>query len=284
MLIKDKDILVNEITSTTTTTSDKELNAQRSKEYKAHMHEAWGDAFDYFLVGVTSKYLEFRGRATRLELWGFAVATMLVFFALYFLGSYIDMKMLPYYYLMSTAIPTMAVLCRRIHDLNRSAFWHLGVEILLIVLSIFFGSIPCVLALVWGGYLVILFSKPSDLEEGIYGDPNDEDEIYGLDNEKIINKFRFLSLAMLLAAICLGLLEFDSWNRNMQQNLVVTDIMETLSNKAVEKGYNTQEISLATNEMRKILKMLGNKEVSEEELQKYIDEALNVVRNEKTPN
>jgi hypothetical protein len=157
-------------------------------------------------------------------------------------------------------------------------------EIILIILSIFLGLIPCIFALAWGGYLVSLLSKPSDLEEGIYGDPNDEDEIYGLDNEKIIKKFRFLSITMLIVAICLGLLEFDSWNRNMQQNLVVTDIMETLSNKAVEKGYNTQEISLATNEMRKILKMLGNKEVSEEELQKYIDEALNVVRNEKAPN
>lgn len=282
MLIKDKDILVEENTSVTA--SDKALNAQRSKEYKAHMHEAWGDAFDYFLVGITSKYLEFRGRATRLELWGFWVASFIVFYFLYFLGLYIDMKMLPYYYLLSTSIPTLAVMCRRMHDVNRSALWHLGLEIILIVLSIFLGTIPGLLALAWGFYLIVLFSKPSDLTDGIYGEPNDEDEIYDLDNEKIINKFRFLSLVMLFFAIGLGMLEFDSWNRNMQQNLVVTDIMETLSNKALEKGYNSEEISLATNEMRKILKTLNNKEVSEEDLQKYIDEAIKVVRNKEAPN
>ena len=281
MLVKDKDILVDEPNKDAVT--DKQLDTQRSKEYKQHVYEAWGDAFDYFLVGITSKYLEFRGRATRLELWGFAVATMLVFFALYFLGSYINMMMLPFYYLMSTAIPTMAVMCRRMHDVNRSALWHLGLEIILVILSIFFGTIPCVLALAWGVYLIILFSKPSDLTEGIYGDPNDEDEIYGLDNEKIIKKFRFLSLSMMICAFILGTLEFDSWNRSMQQNLVISDIMETLTNKANERGFSAEEINLATAEMRKTLKMLNNKEVYEEELQKYIEEALNIVEKERAP-
>ncbi len=282
MLIKDKDILIEETASAKSI--DKELNAQRRKEYKAHMHEAWGDAFDYFLIDITSKYLEFRGRATRLEFWGFSVATLIVFYCLYGLGVYIDMKMLPYYYLMSTAIPTLAVMCRRMHDVNRSALWHLGLEILLILLTIFLGTIPCILALGWSVYLIILFSKPSDLTEGIYGDPNDEDEIYGFDNVKIINKFRFLALCMLFLAIGYGLLEFNSWNRNVQQNIVVEDIMETLSNKAVERGFNADEINFAMATMRKTLKKLNGQEVSEDELLKYIEEALSVIRKEKAPN
>ena len=66
ILYEDKDIIVEETPVVKST--DRELKAQRTKEYKAHMREAWGDAFDYFLVDITKKYLEFRGRATRLEL------------------------------------------------------------------------------------------------------------------------------------------------------------------------------------------------------------------------
>lgn len=281
MLIKDKDILVEETPAVSAT--DKELNAQRKKEFKAHMHEAWGDAFDYFLVGVTSKYLEFRGRATRLELWGFLVATLTVFFVLYILGLYIDMMLLPYYYLMSTAIPTVAVMARRIHDINRSAFWFLGLEAILIIVSIFTGFIGFLLLLAWSVYLIILFTLPSDLAESIYGEPNDEDEIYGLDNMKIINKFRMMSVVMLFFAIGLGIVEFNHWNKGMQQNMIITDIMETLSTKGVEIGLNAEEIKSATAEMHRTLRKLNNKEVSEEELIKYIDEALNSVKKGEAP-
>jgi uncharacterized membrane protein YhaH (DUF805 family) len=282
MLVKDKDILVEEPNQQKV--ADKALDAQRRKEYKANMHEAWGDAFDYFLVGITSKYLEFRGRATRLEFWGFYVATLIVFFALTCLGNYIDMKMLPYYYLMSTAIPTLAVTTRRFHDLNRSAFWHVGLEVVLLVLAIFLGFMVGVLALIWGVYLVILLSNPSDLTEGIYGEPNEEDEIYGLNNMIILNKFRFLALTMLTIAIGWGMLEFDSWNRNMQQNVVVTEIMESISNKGIERGFSDKEINMAMTQMRKTLKSLAGKELSEEDISKYINEALNSVKIEKAPN
>ena len=282
MLIKDKDILVEE--KNQQSVSDKALDAQRRKESSTNMHEAWGDAFDYFLVGITSKYLEFRGRATRLEFWGFSVATLMVFFALAFLGKYIDVKMLPFYYLLSTSIPTLAVMARRIHDLNRSAFWHIGLEVVLLVLTVFFGSIPGLLALVWGIYLVVLLSKPSDLTDGIYGEPNEEDEIYGLDTAQIISKFRSLALIMLLIAIGFGVLEFDTWNRGMQQNLVVTEIMETLSNKGVERGFSEKEINLAMAEMRKTLKAIAGTEVFEEDINRYIEEALDSVKTEKAPN
>lgn len=282
MLIKDKDILFSETKQQSAV--DKVLDAERRKEYKANMHEAWGDAFDYFLVGITKKYLEFRGRATRLEFWGFSVATLMMFFALTFLGMYIDMKMLPYYYLMSTTIPTFAVMVRRIHDINRSAFWHIGLEMILLILTVFFGIIFGLLALLWGIYLIVLLTKPSDLTEGIYGDPNEEDEIYGLNNMKIINKFRFLALVMLFLAISLGMLEFDKWNREVQQNMVVSEIMDTVSTRSIEKGYSQQEIDQAMAEMRKTLKRISGKEVSEDDINQYIDEAINSVRKEKAPN
>ena len=282
MLIKDKDIIVEETPVVKST--DRELKAQRTKEYKAHMREAWGDAFDYFLVDITKKYLEFRGRATRLELWGFCTATLIVFFAMLGLGIYIDMSLLPYYYLMSTAIPTLAVMSRRIHDVNRSAMWHLGLEIVLITLSLFLGTIPALLALIWGIYLIVLFSKPSDLTDSIYGEPNDEDEIYDLDNMRIINKFRFLTLVMLFLAISFSLLEFDSWNRNREQNMVISDIMEAVSTKGAEQGFSAEEINQALTEMRKTLKFLNGKEISEDDIEKYIDEAVNSVKKNKAPN
>ena len=67
------------------------------------MRTAWGDAFDYYLRGITEKYLNFHGRASRLEFWGFMVASGIVFFPLYGLSIYVDMPMLVYYYYLATA-------------------------------------------------------------------------------------------------------------------------------------------------------------------------------------
>lgn len=89
------------------------------------MRAAWGDAFDYYIRGITEKYLMFRGRASRLEFWGFAVAAGIMWIPLYFVGEYAEMPLLPYYFSLATLLPTVAVTARRLHDINKNAALYL---------------------------------------------------------------------------------------------------------------------------------------------------------------
>ena len=77
------------------------------------------------------KYAEFSGRASRSELWWFALFC--------FIGgivtAIIDMMVLGYstesygpinlVFSVITALPTIAVACRRLHDINKTGWWQL---------------------------------------------------------------------------------------------------------------------------------------------------------------
>lgn len=116
MLVKDKDILVED--------PEKKDRRQRGKipcpakaaaaeNKKENMRAAWGDAFDYYIRGITEKYLLFRGRASRLEFWGYAAAAGIMWIPLYFVGEYAEMPLLPYYFALATLLPTVAITARR---------------------------------------------------------------------------------------------------------------------------------------------------------------------------
>lgn len=275
MLVKDKDILVKE--ENAQSKADKEINAKRSSEYKAHMNEAWGDAFDYYLVGITSKYLQFYGRATRLELWGFLAASLIVCIPLYFLGNYIDMPMLAYYFFLATLIPTFAVMSRRIHDLNKKSMPYLVIGSVLAIVSFFVGIYVGIAALLWWAYLAVLFSKPSNLEDSVFGEPNEEDEIYGLDNARIINKFRLIAIMLFFVGLGIGLIKFNDWSIQTQQKATIENIMESVVAKGEELSLSKEQIDAAQSEMKNTLRKLQGQTVSEEDLKKYIDNAVKSV-------
>ena len=275
MLIKDKDILVED--DNTRSKADKKLDAQRSSEYKEHMSEAWGDAFDYYLVGITSKYLRFYGRATRLELWGFLAASFIVCTPLYFLGNYIEMPMLAYYFFLATLVPTFAVMSRRIHDLNKKSMPYLVIGSVLSVASFFIGIYAGIVALVWWGYMAFLFSKPSNLEDSVFGEPNEEDEIYGLDNTRIINKFRLIAIVLFFTGLGAGIIKFNDWSVQTQQKATIENIMESVVTKATDLSLSEQQIIDAQNEMKNILRKIQGQTIPEEKLEKYIDEAVKSV-------
>ncbi len=121
MLVKDKDILVEDPEKKDGDNAEKSpapQKPQRPKIKKENMRAAWGDAFDYYIRGITEKYLLFRGRASRLEFWGYAAAAGIMWIPLYFVGEYAEMPLLPYYFALATLLPTVAVTARRLHDIN----------------------------------------------------------------------------------------------------------------------------------------------------------------------
>ncbi|MBR2273972.1 MAG: DUF805 domain-containing protein [Alphaproteobacteria bacterium] len=272
MLIKDKDILAEEVTTE---------NASRPcKCYikKENMRAAWGDAFDYYIRGITEKYLQFRGRASRLEFWGFMAVSGIVFIPLYLLGDYVHMPLLPYYYLLSTAIPTVAVAARRLHDVNKNAFLYLGLIVLMPLLGLFIGYwavIPLGLAIVW---LIILFSRPTDLKEGVYGAPNPSDEIYGDDNLHIICKFRSISLLLGIILLSLTYIQFDNWSRQAEYLATNDLILERIEDAGKKAGLSSQQIEEAQKVMKNTLKSWNGKVVQPEDITREIEKSLQSAR------
>ena len=90
-------------------------------------------------VGCFKKYATFHGRASRSEFWWF--------FLFNFLAAII-MSFIPFIgglYFWVSLIPSLAVLVRRLHDVNRSGWWvfwgTMGVILLLCFGGVFWGSL-----------------------------------------------------------------------------------------------------------------------------------------------
>ncbi len=275
MLIKDKDILVQDESSA----EDAPKRPAPKGIAKEHMREAWGDAFDYYLRGITSKYLQFRGRATRLEFWGFAVASSLLYIPLYFLGYYADVPMLPYYYACATLIPTFAVTARRLHDINKRSALYLALTAVLLGLYFVVPQYAILPLIVWAVVMIRLLSKETADEEGLYGERNEDDEIYGSDNQPIIAKFR--NLAIMMSAVWLiatGVL-FDNWSRQAEQKGTIGLILEEVEKAALQQQLSPQDINKARSEMIKILKQLEGQAISEKKKQELVLQAVKNVMN-----
>lgn len=270
MLIKDKDILADE------PTPQAAKKPVRPRIDKQHMSEAWGDAFDYYIRGITEKYLKFHGRATRLEFWGFFIASGIVLIPLYILSVYIDMPLLPYYYVLATLLPAVAVAVRRLHDINKKATPYL-VSGIIFVLSAFFiqwwALIPLAL---WAIILIRLWSKETDISDGLYGLPDETDEIYGDDNIRIIKKFRLNALILLILWIASAMVQFDDWSRQAQQIATNDNIMEQIEESGKQAGLSAKEIETAKGLMRQTLKSWNGKMIEEDDIDKGIT---NVIKN-----
>lgn len=276
MLIKDKDILAQKDETDQTVEG---LSPAPKGIKKENMREAWGDAFDYYLRGITSKYLQFRGRATRLEFWGFAVVSSLLYVPLYFLGDYVGIILLPYYYALATLIPSFAVTARRLHDTNKRSALYLAVTAVLMVLMFLNPMYAFIPALIWAGVMIKLLSKPTEDEDGLFGEKNEDDEIYGADNEPIIAKFRLLALMMsCIWIIATGVL-FDNWSREVTQKGTIELILEEVETLAQKENLSGTDVIRAQNAMRALLRQLEGQAISEKKKQELILQAVQSVKN-----
>lgn len=78
------------------------------------------------------KYAAFSGRATRKEFWMFVLFNFLIILAIRIISYFINIAInfplindLVYVYYLAVIIPIAAVLVRRLHDINRGAWWLL---------------------------------------------------------------------------------------------------------------------------------------------------------------
>ena len=274
MLIKDKDILAEE-------PKPEAPKNKRPKIDKKAMREAWGDAFDYYIRGITERYLKFHGRATRLEFWGFFAVSGIILIPLYLLGDYIDMPLLPYYYVAVTFLPAVAVSVRRLHDLNKRATLYLIIGIISALSAVFIKWYALIPLALWTIMLIRLFSKETDISIGLYGAAAETDEIYGEDNLKIIKKFRRMALTLLILWIAGAFVQFGDWSLQANQIAVNESIMEQVEEKGKSAGLNAQEIDSARQLMKQNLKKWNGKTVSQQDITAAIEQSVSQIAEKK---
>ena len=272
MLIKDKDILAEK------DVKEQPIKVKQNLIDKKNMQSAWGDAFDYFIRGITERYLLFSSRASRLEFWGFYTVFGFILLALVALGRYVDIP-LALYFSIASFIPATAVITRRLHDINKNAMLYLGIAILIPLLTFFIGYWVFLLILLWGLLLVYLLSKATVENSDIYGEPSNEDESYGNDTIHIIHKFRFLTLVSFAVLLGIAYIDFDNWSRQAEYKAINESIMEKIEQGGHQAGLNADQIKAAQDVMKTTLKSWDGKEVQPDDIEKAITNALKKIKN-----
>ncbi len=275
MLIKDKDILVDDEKKDISAANIKKDKVQKPKIDKTNMSSAWGDAFDYYLLGVTEKYLRFRGRATRLEFWGFMASAALIWIPFYFICEYVDMPLLPYYFAVATFLPTLAVTARRLHDTNKNAVWFLLPLAIFAASGFFIGLyLALTLLLLWSIFLIKILSDKTDEKTGFYGEPNTNDEVYGDDSIRIIKKFRTIAISILFIWCIVSAVKLEDWSRQVEQRVTIDNIMKQVITQGENANLSPEQLQKAQSQMINVLKGLSGKTVSPEDIQKQINDAI----------
>ena len=263
MLIKDKDILCGDVIK------EQPSKVKKDSIDRKNMKSAWGDAFDYYIRSVTENYLFFRGRATRFEFWGFFVAFGLILLVLYALGCYVDIS-LALYFAIASLIPAVAVMVRRLHDIDKNPLYYLGCIILLPILAFFIGYWTILFLLLWIVLLIYFFSKETVAESTLYGEAKNEEVLYGADTIRIIRKFRLLSLLCFAVLFIVAYIGFDNWSKQAEYKATNDAIMMEIEQNGRQLGLNDEQIKAAQDVMKQTLKAWDGKEVKPADITKAI--------------
>lgn len=114
----------------------------------------------WYLDVITNKYVDFTGRARRKEYWIFYLCNLIIVYALVGLSTLLGDSSLAIIftgisslYSLAILLPALAVLVRRLHDIDKSWTW------------IFISLIPIV-GIIW---FIVLLATDSQANENQYG-------------------------------------------------------------------------------------------------------------------
>lgn len=109
-------------------------------------------------IQAIKNYCNFSGRARRTEYWMFALISAVIVFVLGIIDGIIGIKLLTSLYSLFILIPELSLSFRRLHDIDKSAWWLL------------IAFVPVV-----GAIILLVFSlKPGTIGANTYGaDPKD---------------------------------------------------------------------------------------------------------------
>ncbi len=280
MLIKDKDILSSK-TKTDVNKKEEEKKVNKDKIDSKYIKQAWGDAFDYYLRGISEKFLSFHNRATPLEFWGFMAVSGILFFPLYYLAYYIENKMIILYFYLATSIPIIAVCVRRFHDINKKAFWYFLFGFASIISYFFIKLYAFIFIGLWLIVVIRLMLKDTYLADGLFGDYFDEAKKYEGCYNKIVRKFFNLAISCFIVLACFTYVNVDLWKQHNMQKMVFEDIFNMVYKEAKQNDFNDEQIKQANSKVRDLLKTLSGQKVSKKQLNEQINLIIEQI---KTPN
>jgi uncharacterized membrane protein YhaH (DUF805 family) len=87
-----------------------------------------------YFVTVLKKYADFNGRARRSEYWFFALISTVISIVITYLGAAMNFPLLGTIYSLAILVPSIAVLIRRMHDVDKSG-WYCLIPIYNIILA-----------------------------------------------------------------------------------------------------------------------------------------------------
>ncbi len=267
MLIKDKDILSQK------TKVDENITKTQPQNIvdKEFVKKSWVDVLDYYLKGIGEHFLYFHGRATPLEFWGFMAISGILFLPLYILGSYIENKMIIFYFYLITLIPSIAVCTRRFHDINKKAIWYYLWGLVSVLSCFFIGIYSLIFIILWFVVMIKLLIRKSYNEDIIFGNYLDESSEYGDSYDKILRKFFKLSLTCFIIFVGFSYISIDLWTQQNMQRIAYEDIFDIAFKEAKERNLSKEQIKLVNNEVRILLKQLSGQKISEDELKNKIN-------------
>lgn len=139
-----------------------------------NVFSSYGDCF--------KKYFDFKGRSTRFEYWSFVLVNFLINFVLAILeGVGEQAQVLSLLYSLVVFIPGISVQVRRLHDINRSGWWLLGLVMMYVmfVLSLFVPHLEAlnleilfaIMAVLGSVVMLVWMCIKSDEKANDYGEP-----------------------------------------------------------------------------------------------------------------
>ena len=78
---------------------------------------------EWYLKVVRDNYANFNGRASRQEYWMFILFNFIFTIVVGFIDVFLSLGFLSLLYVLAILIPGLAVLVRRLHDVNKSGWW-----------------------------------------------------------------------------------------------------------------------------------------------------------------
>lgn len=127
--------------------------------------------FETFRRVLTNHYADFHGRARRTEFWRYILAYLVVLIFLSILGIPLLLRVVE----IALLLPTLGIIVRRLHDLNRS-WWLILVPIVpsLLTLALFslfwpLGVVFALIAVACFAYLIYLYVLPGTPGPNQYG-------------------------------------------------------------------------------------------------------------------
>ena len=76
-------------------------------------------------IKVLKQYVDFNGRAQRMEFWMFQLFNLIISIVLAIIDGVLGLGLLQPLYALAVLIPSLAVGARRLHDTGRSGWWLL---------------------------------------------------------------------------------------------------------------------------------------------------------------